>query len=126
DNNRIVGPDRAGPRNMRRAPMVINTAFFPSLMWNSRFAALSGDPFSNAAGFLFPSPEGFALSGEPHLLMAQAFIPPTERTEAAGFAFLGDNTAIRNEVIRRLNQVGAYRRLFGATFPSVRRGGAVD
>src|SRR3954454_11922856 len=27
DNNGIVGPDRAGPRNMRRAPMVLNTAF---------------------------------------------------------------------------------------------------
>ena len=30
ENNGIVGPDRRGPRNMRRAPMVINTAFFPS------------------------------------------------------------------------------------------------
>src|SRR5712691_8908579 len=54
DNNGIVGPDRAGPRNMRRTPMVINTAFFPNLMWNSRFAALSGDPFDKGAGLLFP------------------------------------------------------------------------
>ena len=38
--------------------MVINTAFFPNLMWNSRFPALSGDPFDNSAGFLFPPPEG--------------------------------------------------------------------
>ena len=48
----------SGPRNKRRAPMVLNTAFFPSLMWNSRFASLSGDPFDNSAGFLFPPPEG--------------------------------------------------------------------
>ena len=45
DNNGIVGPHRAGPRNMRRTPMAINTAFYPKLMWNSRFASLSGDPF---------------------------------------------------------------------------------
>ena len=85
DNNGIVGPDRSGPRNLRRAPLVINTAFYPRLMWNSRFAALSGDPFDNGAGFEFPLPEGLSLSGMPHLLVAQAFIPPTERTEVAGF-----------------------------------------
>ena len=44
DNNGIVGPDRRGPRNQRRTPMAINTAFYPNLMWNSRFAALSEDP----------------------------------------------------------------------------------
>src|SRR6266581_8905955 len=82
ENNGVVGPDRHGPRNMRRAPMVINTAFFPSLMWNSRFSSRSGDPFDNHAGFEFPPPEGMTLSAEPHLLVAQAFIPPTERTEA--------------------------------------------
>ncbi len=58
DSNQVVGPHRAGPRNMRRAPMVINTAFFPRLMWNSRFAASSSDPFDNRAGFQFPLPEG--------------------------------------------------------------------
>ena len=57
-NNNIVGPDRAGPRNQRRAPMVINNVFFPALMWNSRFNSVSGDPFDNTAGFQFPSPEG--------------------------------------------------------------------
>ena len=62
ENNGVVGPGRAGPRNMRRAPMVINTAFYPSLMWNSRFASLSGDPFDNSAGFRFPDPEGATLS----------------------------------------------------------------
>src|SRR5689334_1033398 len=53
DNNGIVGPDRRGPRNQRRTPMAINTAFYPNLMWNSRFAALSEDPFNNEHGFLF-------------------------------------------------------------------------
>lgn len=124
-NNGLVGPDRAGPRNMRRAPMAINTAFFPNLMWNSRFAARSGDPFDNRAGFLFPAPEGLSLSYQPQLLVAQAFIPPTERTEVAGFAFHGDNYAIRAEVMRRLNAAPAYRRLFGAIFPQVRAGAPI-
>ena len=125
DNNGIVGPDRSGPRNERRAPMVLNTAFFPNLMWNSRFSSLSDDPFDNRAGFLFPLPEGLALSSEPHLLVAQAFIPPTERTEVAGFMFAGDNDAIRAEVIRRIDAVPEYRRLFAKVFPSVRDGGPV-
>jgi cytochrome c peroxidase len=125
DNNGIVGPDRAGPRNMRRAPMVINNAFYPNLMWNSRFSADSGDPFDNSQGFLFPPPEGRSLSYLPHLLDAQAFIPPTERTEVAGFDFPGDNDAIRAEVLRRLNAVHGYRKLFGQVFPSVRRGGPI-
>ena len=124
-NNGVVGPNRAGPRNMRRAPMVINNAFFPSLMWNGRFAALSGDPFDNGAGFVFPDPEGMSLSSEPHLLVAQAFIPPTERTEVTGFEFVGDNDAIRAEVARRLNDVAEYRRLFGQVFPGVRAGGPI-
>src|SRR5262245_35118089 len=54
DNNFIVGPDRHGPRNQRRTPMVANTVFFPTLMWNSRFASLSNDPFDNSVGFMFP------------------------------------------------------------------------
>ena len=125
DNNGIVGPDRAGPRNQRRTPMVINTAFFPNLMWNSRFAALSHNPFDNSAGFLFPLPEGLTLSYQPHLLVAQAFIPPTERVEVAGFDFPGDNDAIRNEVLRRINDVPEYRKRFGKIFPSVRDGGPI-
>jgi cytochrome c peroxidase len=126
DNNGIVGPDRAGPRNMRRAPMILNTAFFPTLMWNGRFTSVSGDPFDNRAGFAFPPPEGASLSYEPHLLVAQAFIPPTERTEVAGFAFPGDNDAIRAEVARRVNAIPGYRRLFGEVFPTVRDGAPVD
>jgi cytochrome c peroxidase len=125
DNNGVVGPDRAGPRNMRRAPMVLNTAFFPNLMWNSRFSALSGDPFDNAGGFRFPPPEGTSLSYLQHLLQAQAFIPPTERTEVAGFEFPGDDDAIRAEVLRRLNAVPGYRKLFGQVFPNLRHGGPI-
>jgi cytochrome c peroxidase len=89
-NNGIVGPNRAGPRNQRRSPMVINTAFYPNLMWNGRFFAPTGDPFSNALGFTFAPPEGVTafLPNHPtitHLLIAQAHIPPTELVEVAGF-----------------------------------------
>src|SRR5262245_40844518 len=76
DNNGIVGPERAGPRNQRRAPMIINTAFYPTLMWNSRVRSLSGNPFDNSKGFELPQPEALTLSREPHLLTAQAFLPP--------------------------------------------------
>jgi len=125
ESNGVVGPDRSGPRNQRRAPMVLNTGFYPSLMLNDRFAALSGDPFDPSDGFLFPPPEGMSLSYLPHLLDAQAFIPPTERAEAAGFAFPGDNDAIRDEVVRRLNAVPAYRKLFARTFPAARDGAPI-
>ena len=122
ENNGLVGPNRVGPRNQRRTPMVINSAFYPRLMWNSRFSSLSNDPFDNRAGFLFPAPEGLTLSYQPHLLLAQAFIPPTERVEVAGFAFPGDNHDIRSEVLRRINNVAEYQKRFGKLFPSVAAG----
>jgi cytochrome c peroxidase len=122
DNNGIVGRDRTGPRNQRRSPMVLNAAFYPALMWNSRFAALSNDPFDNRLGFQFPPPEGLSLSHLPHLLVSQAFIPPTERVEVAGFEFPGGNDTIREEVLRRLNDIDAYQRLFSQSFPEVRAG----
>ena len=125
ENNGVVGPGRRGPRNQRRSPMIANTAFFPNLMWNSRFAALSNDPFDNSAGFVFPEPEGFALSNQPHLLTAQAFIPPTERVEVAGFDFPGGNVEIRDEVLRRINDVPEYRVRFAKRFPSVKQGGPI-
>ncbi len=92
-NNGIVGPHRAGPRNQRRSPLVINTALYPALMWNGRFNSLSGDPFDNSNGFRFPFPEGDqrfshandAAHGITHLLQAQAQMPPTELIEVAGF-----------------------------------------
>ena len=90
-NNNLVGPDRRGPRNKRRAPLVINAAFYPSLMWNGRFFAPSRDPFDNSAGFHFPLPEGTTRfpPNDPvirHLLQAQAHIPPTELVETAGLS----------------------------------------
>jgi cytochrome c peroxidase len=89
-NNNLVGPHRDGPRNQRRTPTAVNAALYPKLMWNGRFAALSGDPFDNSAGFSFPPPEGTTRFGphDPvvtHLLVAQAHIPPTELVEVAGF-----------------------------------------
>jgi cytochrome c peroxidase len=156
-NNNLVGPNRTGPRNQRRTPMAVNVAFFPKLMWNGRFAALSGDPFNNTAGFSFPPPEGTTKfpPNDPlitHLLIAQAFIPPTELVEVAGFTGtrgtispefdqfddgLGstvpppDASGFRNEPIRqavlgRLNASAQYRQLFGQLFPSVAAGGLID
>ena len=126
ENNGIVGPNRAGPRNQRRTPMIVNSAFFPNLMWNSRFASLANDPFDSSAGLSFPPPEGLTLSYLPHLLVAQAFIPPTERVEVAGFQFPGDNFDIRDEVLRRINDIPEYRRRFARFFQSVRDGGPID
>lgn len=90
DSNGKVGPNRVGARNQRRTPSVINNAFYPSLMLNGRFSALSGDPFDNSKGFDFPLPEGTTRfpPRDPevtHLLVAQAHIPPTELPEMAGF-----------------------------------------
>ena len=126
-NNGVVGPDRTGPRNQRRAPMILNNVFYPRLMLNSRFASLSGDPFDNSAGFQFPAPEGFSLSGLPHLLTAQAFIPVTERPEMAGFGLdlPGTNDGIRDAVVARLNASVEYRKLFGKIFPAVKSGAPV-
>ena len=89
-NNLLVGQEREGPRNQRRTPSVVNTAFYPKLMWNGRFASLSGDPFDNSKGFQFPLPEGVTRfpPNDPivkQLLVAQAHIPPTELVEVAGF-----------------------------------------
>ena len=90
-NNNLVGQNRRGPRNQRRTPTVVNTAFFPNLMWNGRFFAPSDDPFDNSQGFVFPLPEGSTTfpSYDPvikTLLAAQGHIPPTELVEVAGFA----------------------------------------
>jgi cytochrome c peroxidase len=89
-SNLVVGSHRAGPRNQRRTPSIVNTAFYPSLMWNGRFSSLSGDPFDNSQGFKFPLPEGTTRfpPNDPivkHLLIAQAHMPPTELVEVAGF-----------------------------------------
>ena len=90
-NNGIVGPSRRGPRNQRKAPLVLNSAFSPKLMLNGRFFAPTGDPFDNSLGFHFPPPEGVtrfpAQDPEyPTLLSAQGHIPSTELVEMAGFS----------------------------------------
>ena len=127
DNNNIVGPDRTGPRNQRRAPIILNNVFYPALMWNSRFKSVSGDPFDNSAGFEFPLPEGFSLSDMPHLLTAQAFIPPTEKPEMAGFhpSLPGTNDGIRAAVVDRLNANAKYRELFAKNFREVKSGAPI-
>ena len=89
-NNNVVGPHRAGPRNQRRTPFASNTPFYPNMMWNGRFAAISGNPFDSSQGFRFPLPEGTTRFGpsDPivtHLSIAQAHMPPTELVEVAGF-----------------------------------------
>ena len=101
-NNNVVGPRRTGPRNQRRTPTVVNTALYPNMTWNSRFASVAGDPFNNSLGFSFPvfpvpedsgapnapvrfSPAQDTLHGVTHLLQAQAHVPPTELIEVAGF-----------------------------------------
>jgi cytochrome c peroxidase len=159
DNNGLVGPNRAGPRNQRRSPSVINTAFYPKLMWNGRFFANAapgarlGDPFSNMFGFTFPAPEGSSLGYFDHLLQSQAFIPPTELVEVAGFTGTAgtdlnprfeifdngkglhvpvpDGSGFRNDPIRSkgveiLNSVPGYRQAFGKVFPQVRHGAPID
>ncbi|HLG17774.1 MAG TPA: cytochrome c peroxidase [Blastocatellia bacterium] len=125
DSNGLVGPNRAGPRNRRRSPTNLNAAFFPNMMWNSRFASLSGDPFDNRAGFRLPEPEGMTLSHLPHLLAAQAYMPPSDRAEMAGFDFQGDSFAIRDEIARRLNKIKKYRTKFGKFFPEVKAGAPI-
>lgn len=156
-SNLLVGPHRMGPRNQRRTPTVANTAFYPNLMWNGRFASLSDDPFNNTLGFMFPLPEGTTKFGPnnplyPHLLVAQAHMPPTELNEAAGFTGVrtgvdprfhvfddgkgmhvpgldasgSRNETIRAAVVQRLNAVPEYVRRFAEVFGEVREGRAVD
>jgi cytochrome c peroxidase len=144
DNNDVVGPNRRGPRNQRRSPLVANTAFYPALMWTPRFVPLSGDPFDPSLGFKFPPPE-HVVSGEPTLLAAQGSLPSTELVEMAGFTGITanpglfgpryfqfdnghgevlpapDQTGFHNFPIQaavdaRLNAVPAYLEKFGQVF----------
>ncbi|HKC45483.1 MAG TPA: cytochrome c peroxidase [Burkholderiales bacterium] len=144
DNNNIVGPNRAGPRNQRRSPSVSNTIFYPALMWTARFTAPRDDPFDSTRGFLFPPPENTVF--EPTLLASQASLASTELVEMAGFTGIranpgsvnprvfifddGDGQAlpapdptsgfhnfpIQDAVQARLNAIPAYQALFSAAF----------
>ena len=144
ENNGIVGPNRRGPRNQRRSPLVANTIFYPALMWTPRFVALSGDPFDPSLGFRFPPPEN-VIFGEPTLLAAQGSLPSTELVEMAGFNGITENPGpfterhfqfddglgetlpepdgtgfhnfpIQAAVDARLNAIPEYRRRFGEVF----------
>jgi cytochrome c peroxidase len=126
DNNGVVGPGRSGPHNLRRAPTIINAAFYPKLMWDGRFAANSLDPFDNSDGFAFPDPEGDGLSHMEHLLGAQAFTPTVSRMEMAGFEFEGDNDAVRALLASRVDAIEAYRSGFADVFPDVAGGDPVS
>ena len=159
DNNGLVGPNRVGPRNQRRSPLVLNTAFYPKLMWNGRFFANPapgkqlGDPFSNMFGFTMTPPEGGQLGYLDHLLHAQAFIPPTELVEVAGFTGtsgtdlnprfeifdngrglnvpLADESGFRNHPIREevvgiLNGFQGYRQAFSKIFREVKHHAPID
>ena len=124
-NNGVVGPNRRGPHNLRRAPSVINTAFYSRLMWDARFASGNNDAFDNGGGFGFPAPEGQSLSYLPHLLVAQAFIPTTMRNEMAGNEFQGDSNAMRDEIARRVGAVKAYKKKFKKVFADVKAGSPI-
>ena len=145
-SNRVVGPGRLGPRNRRRSPMVLNSAFYPKLMWNGRFRSASEDPFDNSMAFVFPAPEAAVEfpPGDPqvtHLLAAQAHLPSTELVEMAGFTGTGgpfddgighpvpppDAGGYRNEPIRQavldlVNEAPGYHEAFAALYPSVAQG----
>jgi cytochrome c peroxidase len=58
-------------------------------------------------------------------LTAQAFIPPTERVEAAGFHFPGNSDDIRDEVVRRLNESDGYQLRFERVFRDLKNGGRI-
>ena len=144
DNDGIVGPNRATARNQRRSPFVMNTEFYPALMWTARFVALSGDPFDASQGFKFPPPENIITSTRT-LLQAQGSLPSTELVEMAGFTGITENPGsfgpefiqfdngqgealpppdetgfhnfpIQDRVDARLNDIRAYRELFGKAF----------
>lgn len=120
-NNDTVGVHRTGPRNQRRTPTVINTAFYPALMWNGRFNSLKDDPFDNGDGFEFPPPEDVIFDEDAsylkninHLLVAQAHIPFTEQTEAAGFTTDDGNTFASFSKFSGLTKDAAFKNVSSA------------
>jgi cytochrome c peroxidase len=125
-NNGVVGPGRSGPHNLRRAPTVINAAFYPNLMWDGRFSAASLDPFDNSLGFEFPEPEGRTLSRMEHLLGAQGFTPVVSREEMAGFDFQGDHDAMRTEIAGRVDAIAEYRARFAEVDPDIAAGDPIS
>ncbi len=155
-SNGVVGARRAGPRNQRRSPAMVNAAFYPRLMWDARIWSNANDPFDNSDGFqwaaegpnLFLTP----VEGVDTLLVAQAYIPPTHFGEMAGFTGtagtlgneyddfddgLGDDVPdpdheefygdpVRDALEDRFNGIPEYVDLFGEIFPDVADGDPID
>jgi cytochrome c peroxidase len=110
ENNGLVGPHRAGPRNQRRTPQMVNTGFYPNLMWNSRFATQSHNSFDLSEGARVPFNVGGTtvwVPGAPGikgtifdpqitktLLAVQGNFPPTELIEVAGFAVVDTQNVV--------------------------------
>ena len=102
DNNGLAGTGRTGPRNQRRAPMMINAGFYPSMMLNLRFASISHNAFDLSEGVRVPFAVGGTTVWTPGsacfygtcfdstkmttLLTVQGHIPSTEMVEMAGFS----------------------------------------
>lgn len=126
ENNLVVGEGRAGPHNLRRAPTVINAAFYPRLMWDGRFESVALDPFDNSRGFVFPDPDGTAFSRLDHLLAGQAFTPVVAREEMAGFDFPGGVEEIRAELASRVDAIPEYRQRFAEIYPAIDAGDPLD
>jgi len=101
ENNNLVGPHRKGPRNMAAPRWCSTTRSTPADVELAVRRALSGDPFDNGKGFLFPQTGGAVALEKPHLLVAQAFI--RHRTAEMAGRVRGNNDDIRAEVVKRLN-----------------------
>src|SRR5262245_45676262 len=124
EDGNLAGPDRRSPLNQRNTPTAINTALFPSLMWNGRFhfadaSSTDINQLDVSRGFSLPEPEGTMFTRS--LLTAQAHIPVTEAVEMTGDApNFGRpfpppeirNDQVRSMVAQRVSGVAAYRDLF--------------
>ena len=95
-NNNLVGPHRAGPRNQRRAPTVVNAALYPNMMWNSRLASVARSPFDNSLGFslsFFPVPEDLGTPTAPIRFSSRSEQSPRRHASSAGTStFASDGT----------------------------------
>ena len=155
-SNGVVGARRTGPRNQRHSPAAANSAFYRVLMWDGRIWSESDDPFDNSDGFelaqegppMFLTP----VEGVDTLLVAQAYVPPTNLAEMAGFTGtsgtlgsefddfddgLGEDVPdpdhggfygnpVREAIEDRFNDIPEYLDLFGEVFPDVAGGDPID
>ena len=105
-NNDVVGPNRAGPRNQRRTPTVVNTAFYPEAHVERPLLRALGRSVRQLAGLrVSAARRGHAFPPHDpvvtHLLIAQAHIPPTELVEVAGFTGTRGTIGPRFDAVRR-------------------------